>query len=95
MPSGPFRVRHYGSFPDAPRIGPRAKHRLVNGYREGLYGCAREQDTPQPTYRIHWTLAVTDVAALWRSALDRGLQAPGMDAAALIDVLGPREDPAV
>ncbi len=53
------------------------------------------QDGPQPTYRIHLTLAVTDPALLWRSAFDKGLQSPGMDIAALVDVLGPREDPAV
>ncbi|WP_010185062.1 hypothetical protein [Sphingomonas sp. PAMC 26605] len=56
---------------------------------------AIRQDAPQPTYRIHWTLAVTDAAALWGSAFEKGLQSPGLDVAALIDVIGPREDPAV
>lgn len=50
---------------------------------------------PQPTYRVNLTLAVTDPDALWRSALEKGLESPGMDLAALVDVLGPREDPSI
>lgn len=50
---------------------------------------------PQPTYRVHFTLAVTDPEALWRTAFDTGLQSPGMDVEALVDMLGPREDPAI
>lgn len=50
---------------------------------------------PQPTYRVNLTLAVTDPDALWRAALEKGLQSPGMDVDALIDVLGPREDPSI
>lgn len=34
------------------------------------------QHGAQPTYRIHWTLAVTDPAALWRSAFEKGRQSP-------------------
>lgn len=52
-------------------------------------------DGPQPTYRINLTLAVTDADALWLAAMAKGLQTPGMDVDAIMEVLGPREDPSI
>jgi hypothetical protein len=44
---------------------------------------------------IELSLSVHDCASLWDAAALKGLSAPGMRLADLVDVIGPREDPAV
>lgn len=49
----------------------------------------------QPGYQVTLTLTVSDIAALWAAAAQRGLAAPGSDPADVYEVIGPREDPSV
>lgn len=51
-------------------------------------------DTPET---VHVTLAfsIHDREALWDAAAKKGLAAPGMRLADVIDVIGPREDPGI
>ncbi|TFI59644.1 hypothetical protein E2493_04015 [Sphingomonas parva] len=48
-----------------------------------------------PGYQVTLTLKVSDVAALWAAAAQRGLASPGSRPADVYDVIGPREDPAL
>lgn len=50
---------------------------------------------PQPEHRIALTLAVVDPQALWAAAAAKLLCAPGMTLDDVLDVVGPREDPAI
>ncbi len=50
---------------------------------------------PQPAFRISLTLAVSDVQALWTAAAAKMLCASGMTLDDVLDVIGPREDPAI
>lgn len=49
----------------------------------------------QPQYRVNLTIAVSDAQALWAAAAERLLCAPGMTLGGVLDVIGPREDPAI
>lgn len=44
---------------------------------------------------IELSLSVRDCASLWDAAALKGLSAPGMRLVDLVDVIGPREDPAL
>lgn len=52
-------------------------------------------DRQQPQYRANLTIAVADPEALWSAAAERLLCAPGMTLGDALDVIGPREDPAI
>lgn len=47
------------------------------------------------TFTVSLTLTVEDARALWSAAADRGLAAPGMTLADVLDTIGPREDPSI
>ena len=51
-------------------------------------------DPPQEV-RISLVLSVEDRGALWDAAAIKGMSAPGMRLGDVIDVIGPREDPAI
>lgn len=52
-------------------------------------------ERPQPQYRVSLTLAVTDPLALWTAAAAHLYRAPDMTLDDVLDVIGPREDPAI
>ncbi|PSJ41963.1 hypothetical protein [Allosphingosinicella deserti] len=54
-----------------------------------------DADQVAPGYQVTLTLKVSDVAALWAAAAQRGLAAPGTNPADVFDVIGPREDPSL
>lgn len=54
-----------------------------------------DPSTDQLAYQVTLTLKVSDVAALWAAAAQRGLSVPGSTPADVYDVIGPREDPAL
>lgn len=51
-------------------------------------------DTPE-TVQVTLAFSIHDREALWEAAAKKGLAAPGMRLADVIDVIGPREDPAL
>ena len=54
-----------------------------------------DRSPAEPGYQVTLTLKISDVAALWAAAAQRGLAAPGSCPADVYDVIGPREDPAL
>ena len=47
----------------------------------------------QSAYRIELSLNVTDAAALWRAAFDKGLSSLAASRDDLVEMIGPIEDP--
>ena len=47
----------------------------------------------QSAYRIELSLNVTDAAALWRAAFDKGLSSLAASRDDLVEMIGPAEDP--
>ena len=52
-------------------------------------------DQPRPAYRITLTLSIDDAHALWSAAAAHAMQFPGMRLQDALDIIGPREDPAI
>jgi hypothetical protein len=46
-------------------------------------------------FKLTISLSVADAARLWSAAAERGLAAPGATLDDVLDVIGPREDPAI
>lgn len=61
---------------------------------DGVVAERARKDQPQEV-RISLVLSVQDSEALWDAAAIKGLSAPGMRLSDIIDVIGPREDPAI
>lgn len=53
------------------------------------------QSRPRPEYSVTLTLTVTDPQLLWDAASCKLRSVPGMMLDDIVDVIGPREDPAV
>jgi len=56
---------------------------------------ARTHRDPPQEVRISLLLSVEDHGALWDAAAIKGMSAPGMRLDDVVDVIGPREDPAI
>lgn len=66
-----------------------------NNFRKSSGNAKPLQTGIQPQYRVNFTLAVSDVHALWAAAAARLLEAPGMTPDDVVEMIGPREDPAI
>ena len=80
------------------------EHHAIKGITD-LYGfklaertnAAQGRDLGDPLEMVQVTLSfsIHDREALWDAAAKKGLAAPGMRLTDVIDVIGPREDPAI
>lgn len=64
-------------------------------YAERTAAASPASAEPRDRFQVVLSLAVSDGEALWDAAAAKALAAPGARLSDVIDVIGPREDPAI